>query len=135
MTRPTSTPPGKRKPTERFGLVPTVAVWRPLNKCPRTELHVHFDKLDHIDHACLELLMNWESSTRHRRQPGYRLGRPDRSFNGAALPGSSAAVGRFLSAADGLERLLRLVERGGMRSKSPTAKWPLGSAAPERDGG
>ena len=25
-----------------------------------TELHVHFERLDYIDHACLELLMNWE---------------------------------------------------------------------------
>lgn len=25
-----------------------------------TELHVHFEHLDYIDHACLELLMNWE---------------------------------------------------------------------------
>jgi MFS superfamily sulfate permease-like transporter len=24
------------------------------------ELHVHFDHLDYIDHACLDLLMNWE---------------------------------------------------------------------------
>ena len=27
---------------------------------PGAELHVHFDKLSYIDHACLELLMNWE---------------------------------------------------------------------------
>jgi MFS superfamily sulfate permease-like transporter len=26
----------------------------------RTELHVQFDGLSYIDHACLELLMNWE---------------------------------------------------------------------------
>jgi MFS superfamily sulfate permease-like transporter len=25
-----------------------------------TELHVHFEELDYIDHACLELLLNWE---------------------------------------------------------------------------
>lgn len=25
-----------------------------------TELHVHFEALSHIDHACLELLMNWD---------------------------------------------------------------------------
>ncbi len=25
-----------------------------------TELHVHFEKLDYIDHACLDLLINWE---------------------------------------------------------------------------
>jgi len=27
---------------------------------PNTELHVHLEKLSFIDHACLELLMNWE---------------------------------------------------------------------------
>ncbi len=27
---------------------------------PDTELHVHFDNLGHIDHACLDLLMKWE---------------------------------------------------------------------------
>ncbi len=27
---------------------------------PDTELHVHFEKLDYIDHACLDLLMTWE---------------------------------------------------------------------------
>jgi MFS superfamily sulfate permease-like transporter len=27
---------------------------------PATELHVHFEKLTYIDHACLELLMTWE---------------------------------------------------------------------------
>src|SRR5262249_6904145 len=27
---------------------------------PDTELHVHFEELSYIDHACLDLLMNWE---------------------------------------------------------------------------
>ncbi len=27
---------------------------------PNTELHVHFEELSHIDHACLDLLMKWE---------------------------------------------------------------------------
>ncbi len=27
---------------------------------PSTELHIHLDRLTYIDHACLELLMNWE---------------------------------------------------------------------------
>ncbi len=27
---------------------------------PSTELHVHIEELGHIDHACLDLLMNWE---------------------------------------------------------------------------
>jgi MFS superfamily sulfate permease-like transporter len=27
---------------------------------PSTELHVHFEGLSHIDHACLDLLLNWE---------------------------------------------------------------------------
>ena len=27
---------------------------------PSTELHVHLDRLQYIDHACLDLLMNWE---------------------------------------------------------------------------
>lgn len=33
-----------------------------------TELHVHFEELDHIDHACLDLLMNWE--VQHKAQGG-----------------------------------------------------------------
>jgi hypothetical protein len=35
---------------------------------PNTELHVHFDDLSYIDHACLDLLMNWEKQ--HRAQGG-----------------------------------------------------------------
>jgi len=27
---------------------------------PETEVHVHFEELDYIDHACLDLLTNWE---------------------------------------------------------------------------
>ena len=27
---------------------------------PSNELHVHFEQLTHIDHACLDLLVNWE---------------------------------------------------------------------------
>ncbi len=27
---------------------------------PSSQLHVHFERLDHIDHACMDLLMNWE---------------------------------------------------------------------------
>ena len=27
---------------------------------PSTELHVHLERLEYIDHACLDLLMNWE---------------------------------------------------------------------------
>ena len=27
---------------------------------PAAELHVHFEQLSHIDHACLELLVDWE---------------------------------------------------------------------------
>ena len=27
---------------------------------PGTEVHVHFEDLDYIDHACLDLLGNWE---------------------------------------------------------------------------
>ena len=31
-----------------------------LERVPRgTELHVEFEHLDYVDHACLELLMNW----------------------------------------------------------------------------
>jgi MFS superfamily sulfate permease-like transporter len=29
---------------------------------PAEELHVDFDQLDYIDHACIDLLMNWEKS-------------------------------------------------------------------------
>jgi ABC-type transporter Mla MlaB component len=27
---------------------------------PDKELHVQFDRLSYVDHACLDLLMNWE---------------------------------------------------------------------------
>jgi MFS superfamily sulfate permease-like transporter len=30
------------------------------NVRPSTELHVHLERLSYIDHACLDLLMNWE---------------------------------------------------------------------------
>ncbi|MBZ0185058.1 MAG: SulP family inorganic anion transporter [Candidatus Obscuribacterales bacterium] len=33
-----------------------------------TELHVHFEDLDYIDHACLDLLMDWD--VQHRAQGG-----------------------------------------------------------------
>lgn len=31
---------------------------------PSTELHVHLEHLDYIDHACLDLIMNWEKQHR-----------------------------------------------------------------------
>jgi hypothetical protein len=37
---------------------------------PNTELHVHFEQLTYIDHACLDLLMNWE---RQHETTGGRL--------------------------------------------------------------
>jgi MFS superfamily sulfate permease-like transporter len=37
---------------------------------PSTELHVHFEDLKYIDHACLDLLMNWE---RQHETTGGRL--------------------------------------------------------------
>ncbi len=37
---------------------------------PNTELHVHFEHLDYIDHACLDLLMQWE---RQHHATGGRL--------------------------------------------------------------
>ena len=53
------------------------------------ELHVHFDHLDYIDHACLDLLDELgEAARRHGRQPGHRLGQPHR-------PRSSTEVKRF----------------------------------------
>lgn len=36
-----------------------------------TELHVHFEELDYIDHACLELLKNWENQ--HRATGGQLI--------------------------------------------------------------
>jgi MFS superfamily sulfate permease-like transporter len=40
-----------------------------LESVPRgTELHVHFEHLDYIDHACLELLMSW--AQQHERTGG-----------------------------------------------------------------
>ncbi|WP_394841008.1 SulP family inorganic anion transporter [Pendulispora brunnea] len=35
---------------------------------PGRELHIHFDELDHVDHATLEFLTNWEKQ--HRTQGG-----------------------------------------------------------------
>ena len=35
---------------------------------PNTALHVHLDELEYIDHACLELLANWEKQ--HERTGG-----------------------------------------------------------------
>jgi MFS superfamily sulfate permease-like transporter len=35
---------------------------------PNAELHVHMDDLDYIDHACIDLLMNWE--TQHEATGG-----------------------------------------------------------------
>jgi MFS superfamily sulfate permease-like transporter len=37
---------------------------------PSTELHVHFEELTYIDHACLDLLMNWE---KQHKATGGRL--------------------------------------------------------------
>ncbi len=34
------------------------------------ELHVHIDRLDHIDHACLELLSSWSTRRQSAGQPG-----------------------------------------------------------------
>ncbi|MCH9679961.1 MAG: PTS sugar transporter subunit IIA [Deltaproteobacteria bacterium] len=34
------------------------------------ELHVHIDRLDHIDHACLELLSSWSTRRQSAEQPG-----------------------------------------------------------------
>jgi MFS superfamily sulfate permease-like transporter len=35
---------------------------------PATELHVHFERLDYIDHACLDLFMSWQK--RHEATGG-----------------------------------------------------------------
>jgi len=32
------------------------------------ELHIHLEEMDYIDHACLDLLMNWE--VQHKSQGG-----------------------------------------------------------------
>jgi hypothetical protein len=71
------------------------------------ELHVHFEELDYIDHACLDLLINWgkqhsatggslvidwESLTARFRQPGqYGLG--GNGKNGGNVPSASAMTG------------------------------------------
>ena len=34
------------------------------------ELHVHIDQLDHIDHACLQLLSNWRTQRESANKPG-----------------------------------------------------------------
>jgi MFS superfamily sulfate permease-like transporter len=57
---------------------------------PGAEVHVHFEHLDYIDHACLDLMSNWKSSMRspagrwssveelshkyHRRRTGAQRG-------------------------------------------------------------
>lgn len=38
---------------------------------PNSRLHVHFEDLDYIDHACLDLIMSWE--TRHKATGGTLL--------------------------------------------------------------
>ena len=37
---------------------------------PERELHVHIDRLDHIDHACLELLSSWSRRRESEGLPG-----------------------------------------------------------------
>ena len=31
-----------------------------LRALPKAELHVHLEELDYVDHACLDLIANWE---------------------------------------------------------------------------
>lgn len=51
---------------------------------PKSELHVHLERLDYVDHACLDLLMNWESQ---QKQQGGALimdwGDVEASFRGS----------------------------------------------------
>jgi len=71
-----------------------------LEKVPSDhELHVQFDRLDYIDHACLDLLVNWEKqhaaaggsliidweslNARFRDFSSTKEGRPGNSHNGA----------------------------------------------------
>ena len=35
---------------------------------PSTHVHVHIDELDYIDHACIDLLTNWD--TQHKATGG-----------------------------------------------------------------
>ncbi|GIW96341.1 MAG: sulfate transporter [Pirellulaceae bacterium] len=54
--------------TATFIRVPKLAA--ALEKVPENaELHVHVDKLTYIDHACLDLLMNWEKQ--HKARGGH----------------------------------------------------------------
>ena len=71
---------------------------------PDTELHVHLDALDYIDHACLDMVMSWEE--KHVAGGGHLVidwgtmeaasGRPGRSRMGSSTmefrePGKSSA--------------------------------------------
>jgi MFS superfamily sulfate permease-like transporter len=50
-----------------FVLLPRLAV--ALEEVPRGhELHVHLDNMTYIDHACIDLLANWEKSRGEDRQ-------------------------------------------------------------------
>jgi MFS superfamily sulfate permease-like transporter len=68
---------------------------------PNTELHVHFEELTYIDHACLDLLMTWEKQ--HEATGGslvvdwesltarfHSYGRPTHPRGAGAVPGDGA---------------------------------------------
>jgi MFS superfamily sulfate permease-like transporter len=81
---------------------------------PGRELHVHFEHLDYIDHACLDLLMNWQKQheasggslvidwdllTARFRPPGQSGNGVNGNGNGGhqSNGGNGAAVGRSVA--------------------------------------
>jgi MFS superfamily sulfate permease-like transporter len=100
------TKPGRRKATLQLkGAATFIGLPRlaaRLSEVPQdAELHVHFDHLDYIDHACLDLLMTW--AKQHEANGGKlvldwdslhaqaRTNRPKRAHS-AGAPASSTAI-------------------------------------------
>lgn len=68
------------------------------------ELHVHIDRLDHIDHACLELLSGWKRRRESSGAPGMVV-----EWNELAERYRKAAFGGRAGDAQQSDSLLRLI--------------------------
>jgi len=66
------------------------------------ELHVHIDRLDHIDHACLELLSSWSQRRENAGAPGMVVAwdeltdRYDKAVTGSREAGPSKSLLRIV---------------------------------------
>jgi MFS superfamily sulfate permease-like transporter len=91
---------------------------------PNREIHVHFEELDYIDHACLDLLTNWERQheatggslviewdelswkyhQRHQRQPanGRQLGADQEETTSQPALAANMSVRALVSSKPGL---------------------------------